>query len=67
MADLAQGFQQWFRGELKKRHLTQEAAGRELQVSLSSIQRWSAGQSLPRFEELVKMKKAWGRLPPPLA
>jgi transcriptional regulator with XRE-family HTH domain len=66
MADLAQGFQKWFRGELAKRKLTQEAAARELQVSYATIQRWAAGRSLPRFEELAKIKRAWGKLPPPL-
>jgi transcriptional regulator with XRE-family HTH domain len=66
MVDLAQSFATWFRGELKKRHLTQEAAGRELQVSLATIQRWSAGRSLPRYEELAKIRRIWGRLPPPL-
>jgi transcriptional regulator with XRE-family HTH domain len=67
MTDLAQSFQKWFRRELKRRHLTQEAAGRELQVSLATIQRWSAGRSLPRYEELAKIRRAWGQLPPPLA
>ncbi len=67
MADLAQGYATWFRRELAKRKLTQEAAGRELRVSLATIQRWSGGRSLPRYEELTKIKKAWGVVPPPLA
>jgi transcriptional regulator with XRE-family HTH domain len=66
MADLAQGYATWFRRELTRRKLTQEVAGRELRVSLATIQRWSAGRSLPRYEELVKIRKIWGVLPPPL-
>jgi transcriptional regulator with XRE-family HTH domain len=67
MADLAQGYATWFRRELARRKLTQEVAGRELRVSLATIQRWAAGRSLPRYEELAKIKRAWGHLPPPLA
>jgi transcriptional regulator with XRE-family HTH domain len=66
MATLEERCAGWFRQQLKDRDLTQEAAARDLDVTLATISRWTRGQSLPSFRDLFSIKKAWGELPPPL-
>jgi hypothetical protein len=42
-----------------------EGAGRELEVSVSTIRRWLAGRSDPRYVELWAIYEAWGEHPFP--
>lgn len=39
----------------KKKGLSQEELGMELQVSRQTISKWEAGQSYPDFQRLVKL------------
>jgi transcriptional regulator with XRE-family HTH domain len=56
-------FQRWIRAELKARGLTQEAAARQIGVSVKTIQRWARGKSLPRYVEFAKIGRAWKASP----
>jgi transcriptional regulator with XRE-family HTH domain len=66
MASLEKQCAAWIRRQLKGRGLTQEAAARELGTSLATISRWATGRALPSYRELIRLKEAWGALPPPL-
>jgi transcriptional regulator with XRE-family HTH domain len=63
---LADEFAEWFRDQLDERGLTQEAVARSLDVSWKTVQRWVAAKGTPSYEQLVKIYRLWGELPPPL-
>ncbi len=65
--DLVKAFVKWFRSELERRGMSQEEAARAFGVPLSSVSRWATGRTLPSYAHLVRIKKVWGVLPPPLA
>ena len=56
-------FASWFRERLRDRSLTQEAAARMLGVSAKTINRWSRGDTEPRFRELVMLYERLGESP----
>jgi transcriptional regulator with XRE-family HTH domain len=58
-------FGPWLAKVLKRRGLSQEAAARELSVSVSTIRRWLNGRSEPRYVELWAIYEAWGEHPFP--
>jgi transcriptional regulator with XRE-family HTH domain len=53
-------------GGLEASGLSQEAAARELEVSVSTSRRWLSGRSEPRYVELWAIVEAWGEHPPPI-
>lgn len=63
---LADEFAEWFREELAERDLTQEGVARSLEVSWKTVQRWVAAKGTPSYEQLVKIYRLWGELPPAL-
>ena len=56
-------FSAWFRDRLRERSLTQEAAARMLGVSAKTVNRWSRGDTEPRFRELVMLYERLGESP----
>jgi transcriptional regulator with XRE-family HTH domain len=58
-------FKVWFARELRRRGISQEAAARELGVSVSTIRRWLDGRTDPRYTEMWTITRIWGVHPFP--
>jgi DNA-binding XRE family transcriptional regulator len=56
-------FAQWFRGLLRERSVTQDALARVLGVSSKTVNRWSRGETEPRFRELMMIYEILGESP----
>ena len=61
--DSTWSFATWFRERLQDRSLTQEAAAQLLGVSAKTINRWSRGDTEPRFRELMMLYERLGESP----
>jgi hypothetical protein len=57
-------FAAWMGGQLRARHLSQEASARILGVSLKTVNRWVNGRTEPRMRELRRIQEAFGTAPP---
>jgi DNA-binding XRE family transcriptional regulator len=58
-------FAEWMSAVLRREGLTQEAAARQLGVSVKTVGRWVGGETEPRLRDLRRIKDLFGELPFP--
>jgi DNA-binding NarL/FixJ family response regulator len=56
-------FAQWFSDVLRRQGLSQEAAARQLGVSVRTVSRWVRGQTEPRLRDVRRISGAFGPVP----
>jgi DNA-binding XRE family transcriptional regulator len=56
-------FAEWMSSALRSQNLTQEAAARQLGVSVKTISRWVGGTTEPRMRDLRRIQEVFGSLP----
>src|SRR4029450_4015361 len=56
-------FAEWLSGMLKREGLSQEAAARQLGVSVKTVSRWVGGETEPRLRELRRIHEVVGEAP----
>ncbi len=56
-------FAEWMSSALRSQNLTQEAAARQLGVSVKTISRWVGGTTEPRMRDLRRIQELFGALP----
>ena len=56
-------FAEWMQHSLRAQNLTQEAAARQLGVSVKTISRWVGGTTEPRMRDLRRIQEVFGSLP----
>ncbi len=56
-------FARWFVGVLRREGLSQEAAARQIGVSVRTISRWVRGESEPRLRDLRRLHELFGETP----
>jgi hypothetical protein len=63
--DPAATFAEWMSSVLRREGLTQQAAARQLGVSVKTVGRWVGGETEPRLRDLRRIKDLFGELPFP--
>jgi transcriptional regulator with XRE-family HTH domain len=58
-------FAEWMSSALRREGLTQEAAARQLGVSVKTISRWVGGATEPRMRDLRRIQEVFGEVPLP--
>jgi transcriptional regulator with XRE-family HTH domain len=58
-------FSQWFRATLSRGGLAQEAAARQLGVSVKTVSRWARGETEPGLKHLRRIHEVLGETPIP--
>lgn len=58
-------FAEWMSSSLRSQNMTQEAAARQLGVSVKTISRWVGGATEPRMRDLRRIQQVFGTLPLP--
>jgi DNA-binding XRE family transcriptional regulator len=58
-------FAEWMSTALRREGLTQEAAARQLGVSVKTISRWVGGATEPRMRDLRRIQEVFGEVPLP--
>jgi hypothetical protein len=56
-------FAEWMATVLRREGLTQQAAARQLGVSVKTVGRWVGGETEPRLRDLRRIKDLFGELP----
>jgi hypothetical protein len=56
-------FAAWMAAALKREGLSQEAAARQLGVSVKTVSRWVGGETEPRLRELRRIREVFGEVP----
>ncbi|MBO0844018.1 MAG: helix-turn-helix transcriptional regulator [Nocardioides sp.] len=56
-----ESFANWFTDVLERQGLTQEAAARQLGVSVRTVNRWIRGRTEPRLKDLQRVHSVFGR------
>jgi len=56
-------FAEWMSSALRSQGMTQEAAARQLGVSVKTISRWVGGATEPRMKDLRRIQEVFGALP----
>jgi DNA-binding XRE family transcriptional regulator len=56
-------FAEWMSKALRSQNMTQEAAARQLGVSVKTISRWVGGTTEPRMRDLRRIQEVFGSLP----
>lgn len=56
-------FSEWMNNVLSQKGLSQEAAARELGVSVRTVSRWIAGDTEPRLRDLRRIRQIFGEVP----
>lgn len=56
-------FADWMASALRREGLTQEAAARQLGVSVKTVSRWVGGETEPRLRDLRRIQERFGDLP----
>jgi hypothetical protein len=56
-------FAEWMSSALRSQNMTQEAAARQLGVSVKTISRWVGGATEPRMRDLRRIQEVFGALP----
>ncbi len=56
-------FAEWMSTSLRSQNMTQEAAARQLGVSVKTISRWVGGTTEPRMRDLRRIQEVFGALP----
>jgi DNA-binding XRE family transcriptional regulator len=58
-------FADWMSSALRREGLTQEAAARQLGVSVKTVSRWVGGATEPRLRDLRRIQEVFGEVPLP--
>jgi len=58
-------FAEWMSTALRREGLTQEAAARQLGVSVKTVSRWVGGATEPRMRDLRRIQEVFGEVPLP--
>jgi len=58
-------FAEWMSTALRREGMTQEAAARQLGVSVKTVSRWVGGTTEPRMRDLRRIQEVFGALPLP--
>src|SRR5580693_6705967 len=58
-------FAEWMSTALRREGLTQEAAARQLGVSVKTVSRWVGGATEPRMRDLRRIQELFGEVPIP--
>jgi hypothetical protein len=58
-------FAEWMSRALRREGLTQEAAARQLGVSVKTVSRWVGGATEPRMRDLRRIQEIFGEVPLP--
>jgi hypothetical protein len=58
-------FADWMSTALRREGLTQEAAARQLGVSVKTVSRWVGGATEPRMRDLRRIQEVFGQVPLP--
>jgi DNA-binding XRE family transcriptional regulator len=58
-------FAEWMSTALRREGLTQEAAARQLGVSVKTVSRWVGGATEPRMRDLRRIQEVFGQVPIP--
>ena len=58
-------FAEWMSTALRRQGLTQEAAARQLGVSVKTVSRWVGGATEPRMRDLRRIQEVFGEVPLP--
>jgi hypothetical protein len=58
-------FAAWMSSALRREGLTQEAAARQLGVSVKTVSRWVGGATEPRMRDLRRIQELFGEVPLP--
>lgn len=56
-------FAEWMSSALRSQNMTQEAAARQLGVSVKTISRWVGGTTEPRMRDLRRIQEVFGAVP----
>jgi DNA-binding XRE family transcriptional regulator len=64
-ADASETFAKWMSSALRREGLTQEAAARQLGVSVKTVSRWVGGATEPRMRDLRRIQEVFGEVPLP--
>ena len=56
-------FAEWMSSALRREGMTQEAAARQLGVSVKTVSRWVGGATQPRMRDLKRIKEVFGEVP----
>jgi DNA-binding XRE family transcriptional regulator len=64
-ADRPGTFAEWMSSALRREGLTQEAAARQLGVSVKTVSRWVGGATEPRMRDLRRIQEVFGEVPLP--
>ena len=56
-------FAEWMSSALRREGLTQEAAARQLGVSVKTVSRWVGGATQPRMRDLRRIREVFGEVP----
>jgi DNA-binding XRE family transcriptional regulator len=64
-ADRPPTFADWMQDALRTQGLTQEAAARQLGVSVKTVSRWVGGATEPRMRDLRRIQEVFGEVPLP--
>jgi DNA-binding XRE family transcriptional regulator len=60
-----ESFAEWMASALRREGLTQEAAARQLGVSVKTVSRWVGGATEPRMRDLRRIQEVFGEVPLP--
>jgi DNA-binding XRE family transcriptional regulator len=64
VADMHSGsFAEWMSSALRREGMTQEAAARQLGVSVKTVSRWVGGATQPRMRDLKRIRDVFGEVP----
>jgi DNA-binding XRE family transcriptional regulator len=61
----SESFAEWMSSALRREGLTQEAAARQLGVSVKTVSRWVGGATEPRMRDLRRIQEIFGEVPLP--
>jgi DNA-binding XRE family transcriptional regulator len=64
-AGQSETFAAWMSSALRREGLTQEAAARQLGVSVKTVSRWVGGATEPRMRDLRRIQEVFGEVPLP--
>ncbi len=64
-SDPPETFAEWMGSALRREGLTQEAAARQLGVSVKTVSRWVGGATEPRMRDLRRIQEVFGEVPLP--
>ena len=56
-------FAEWMSSALRRERMTQEAAARQLGVSVKTVSRWVGGATQPRMRDLKRIQEVFGEVP----